>query len=148
MSNIQLSQQGRSLLQNLRHLFAGNHVTDGDIVSTGEETERYLATVFVVWRFEHDVTTSTSRGNAAISGGHFDYRATDYTWSVRVVVGRANRPAEHAQGTASSPMSHGFRQSLGRGGACPRTPGWQRKHWCTRSWLAGHQVRVRWSHLT
>lgn len=78
MSNVELGRQGHRLLEDLRHLFGGNHVDANSIAATAEATEAYLVTAFVTWRFEHDITTSTSKGNAAVSGGHFDYRSADY----------------------------------------------------------------------
>lgn len=88
---MELSHQGHSLLKNLRHLFVGNHAREEDVVPTSESTASYLATAFVVWRFEHDVTTTTSKGNAAISGGHFGYNAADFQNHLRVLCEKAVR---------------------------------------------------------
>ncbi|TDN62165.1 peptidoglycan-binding protein [Paraburkholderia sp. BL10I2N1] len=78
MSITQLGPHGKKLLQNLRHLFGGNHVHENEILPTNVLTEQYMATAYVVWRFEHDITTSTSKGNASVAGGHFGYRTADY----------------------------------------------------------------------
>ncbi|TBR71613.1 MAG: hypothetical protein EPN64_19285, partial [Burkholderiaceae bacterium] len=75
---MQLGPHGKTLLQNLRKLFGGNHVDASDILPTSESTEKYTATAYVVWQFEHDLTTSTSKGNASAANGHFGYRAADY----------------------------------------------------------------------
>lgn len=70
--------QGSALLQNLRRLFGGNNIQPSDITPTGEAAESYLATASVVWRFDHEITETTSKGNAAVAGRHFDYRAADF----------------------------------------------------------------------
>lgn len=75
---MQLGPHGNTLLHNLRKLFGGNHVNAEEILPTSALTEQYTATAYVVWRFEHDVTTSTSKGNASIANGHFGYRMADY----------------------------------------------------------------------
>jgi hypothetical protein len=53
-------------------------VHENEILPTSELTEQYTATAYVVWRFEHEITTSTSKGHASVSGGHFGYRTADY----------------------------------------------------------------------
>lgn len=88
---MELSHQGHGLLKNLRHLFVGNHAREEDVVPTDESTARYLATAFVVWRFEHDVTTTTSKGNAAISGAHFGYNSADFQNHLRMLCEKAVR---------------------------------------------------------
>lgn len=70
--------QGRALLQYLRRLFDGNNIRPNDITPTGEASESYQATASVVWRFDHEVTESTKKGNAAVAGRHFDYRAANF----------------------------------------------------------------------
>ena len=75
---MQLSPHGNTLLQNLRQLFGGNHVDANDILPASELTEKYTATAYVVWQFGHDLTTSTSKGNASVANGHFGYRTADY----------------------------------------------------------------------
>lgn len=88
---MELSFQGSGLLKNLRHLFVGNHAREEEVVPTSESTERYLATAFVVWRFEHEVTTTTSNGNASISGGHFGYDAAGFQNHLRLLCEKAVR---------------------------------------------------------
>jgi len=73
-----LTGQGSALLQYLRGLFGGNHVQPNDIAPTSEKTDRYLATASVIWRFEPQTTETTKKGNAAVAGRHFDYRAADF----------------------------------------------------------------------
>lgn len=75
---MQLGPHGKTLLQNLRKLFGGNHVDASDIQPTSESTEKYTATAYVAWQFEHDLTMSTSKGNASVANGHFGYRSADY----------------------------------------------------------------------
>lgn len=75
---MQLGRHGKTLLQNLRKLFGGNHVDASDIRPTSESSEKYTATAYVAWQFEHDLTTSTLKGNASVANGHFGYRAADY----------------------------------------------------------------------
>lgn len=75
---MQLGPNGKTLLHNLRKLFGGNHVNADEILPTSELTEQYTATAYVIWKFEHDVTTSTSKGNASVANGHFGYRTADY----------------------------------------------------------------------
>lgn len=88
---MQLGRKGSTLLHNLRNLFGGNNVNADDIVPTSELTEQYLATAFVVWRFAHEVTTSTSHGNAAIANGHFGYKTGDHQNHVRHLCEQAVR---------------------------------------------------------
>ncbi|WP_431823566.1 peptidoglycan-binding protein [Burkholderia sp. F1] len=88
---MELSDQGRGLLKNLRHLFVGNHAREEQVVPTSESAERYLATAYVVWRFEHDVATTTSKGNASISGGHFGYNTVDFQNHLRALCEKAVR---------------------------------------------------------
>lgn len=90
-NDVELSHQGHGLLKNLRQLFVGNHAREEDVVPTGESTARYIATAFVVWRFEHDVTTKTSKGNASISGGHFGYNTVDFQNHLRALCEKAVR---------------------------------------------------------
>lgn len=51
---------------------------ENEILPTSELTDQYTATAFVIWKFEHELTTSTSKGNASVTGNHFGYNGTDY----------------------------------------------------------------------
>ncbi|CAJ3334259.1 Uncharacterised protein [Burkholderia pseudomallei] len=91
MTNAELSQQGRKLLDNLRSIFAGNHVHKEGIQPTREQLEQYRAAAYVIWRFEHEVTTTTAKGNASVSGAHFGYNTSDFHNRVRQLCERAVR---------------------------------------------------------
>lgn len=86
---MQLTPHGKTLLQNLRKLFGGNHVDANDIMATSELTEKYTATAYVVWQFAHDLTTSTSKGNASVANSHFGYRTADYQNHLQILCQQA-----------------------------------------------------------
>ena len=66
-----LSSQGQGLLSHLQQLFVGHHARTEDIAPVSEKTERYDIEAHVIWQFDHEVTTRSVAGNAAIQGSHF-----------------------------------------------------------------------------
>ncbi|MDR5816996.1 hypothetical protein QCE62_25695 [Caballeronia sp. LZ033] len=83
--------RGQRLLGNLRRLFGGNHCNPADIQSVAEENDAYRVSAFVSWQFHHSVTTQSCAGNAAVKGGHFDYRTGDFQAHLQRLFQQAQR---------------------------------------------------------
>lgn len=94
MQEQQPGNQGQRLIGHLRGLFGGNHCTTSDVQTVSEECDIYPVSAFVSWQFRHTVSTQTHKGNAAIKGGHFDYRMNDFQNHLRHLFEQAARNRE------------------------------------------------------
>lgn len=83
MEALHHSDLAQRLLERMRRLIDGNHLSRADLTSVGHEGEDYGVDAWVVWQFSSKTTSRTVLGNGAIPGAHhgFDRRSLEHSVS-------------------------------------------------------------------